>query len=345
MYQEKLKQLRSQWIKKGLPFSSMFELTPRCNFRCGFCYVCDRKEQDYVPEKTTEDWLHIIKEAVDYGVLRCSFTGGEIFTRPDFEEIYTKTYEMGVRISLLTNASLIAEKDRTYLKRKKPDSIEITLYGESEDTYKKVTGHGKAFEQVMDNIELLKNDGQTIVIKTLPIRPVYEHLDAMANLIKKLGCSFSTTQYLGPERDDHSHLNTEMRLSAAEADDFITRLVKKGVTQPVERDYRAPAKRCFRCIGSKSSFIINCSGEMQVCPMLSGIKTYPEKTGIPKAWQDLQNIIQKIEGCNECLNCNDYEFCIKCPAKLYAETGEPNQCSDYLKALAAGNRRFYEKDC
>lgn len=345
MYQEKLMQLRSQWIKKGLPFSAMFELTPQCNFRCGFCYVCDRKEQDYAPEKTTEDWLYTIKEAVDYGGVRCSFTGGEIFIRPDFEEIYTKTYEMGVRISLLTNASLITEKDRAYLKRKKPDSIEITLYGESETTYQKVTGHGEAFGQVIRNIDLLKKDGQALVIKTLPIRPVYEHLDAMADLIEKLGCSFGTTQYLGPERDNHSHLNTKMRLSAAEADDFITRLVKRGLTQLIERDHREPTKCCFRCVGSKSAFFINSSGEMQVCPMLSGIKTYPEKTGIPGAWQEMQNIIKGIEGCEECLSCNDYEFCIKCPAKLYAETGKPNQCSDYLKALAAGNRRFYEKNC
>ena len=64
-------------------------MTSRCNFNCFFCYVCDRQKKANQPSDIgTEDWLSIIREAVQMGMLFASFTGGEILTRP--EDVYKR---------------------------------------------------------------------------------------------------------------------------------------------------------------------------------------------------------------------------------------------------------------
>lgn len=68
------------------PFSAGFELTAKCNLNCIHCYAhCDREHKDF----TTEEFKHIFDILIDHGLLETYFTGGEIFTRPDFAELYT----------------------------------------------------------------------------------------------------------------------------------------------------------------------------------------------------------------------------------------------------------------
>lgn len=67
------------------------------------------------------------------------FTGGEIFTRTDFYEIYSYAYKHNFKISLSTNASLINTKIMELLLNKPPHKMSVTLYGMSDDIYKQFT--------------------------------------------------------------------------------------------------------------------------------------------------------------------------------------------------------------
>jgi pyrroloquinoline quinone biosynthesis protein E len=62
------------------------------------------------PEKSADEWIAMIRQAADQGLLKCTFTGGDPFMREDFEEIYCKAYDMGLRISIFTNGILIGKK-------------------------------------------------------------------------------------------------------------------------------------------------------------------------------------------------------------------------------------------
>ena len=67
------------------PFTAGFELTAKCNLNCVHCYAKpDRTHQDF----TLDEFKSIFDTLVDRGLLDCYFTGGEIFTRPDFEEMF-----------------------------------------------------------------------------------------------------------------------------------------------------------------------------------------------------------------------------------------------------------------
>lgn len=74
------------------PFTAGFELTAKCNLDCVHCYAKPGRNHK---DMTTEEFKDIFDVLVDRGLLDAYFTGGEIFTRPDFEEIYLYAKKKG----------------------------------------------------------------------------------------------------------------------------------------------------------------------------------------------------------------------------------------------------------
>lgn len=78
-------------------------------FWCKFCYVSNSLYRND-EELGTNEWKDIIRQAHDNGMFRCNFTGGEVLTRNDFCELYAYTYDLGVRICILSNGMAFNEK-------------------------------------------------------------------------------------------------------------------------------------------------------------------------------------------------------------------------------------------
>lgn len=346
MFNEKTIALARATAKRHQPISGTFELTSRCNFNCFFCYVCDRQKKANQPSDIgTEDWLSIIREAVQMGMLFASFTGGEILTRPDFEEIYCKTYDMGVQIYLLSNGSLMTEKHIEFLKKRPPLDVDITLYGDSPQQYEAVCGNAGGFEQTVKAVKRLKENGLNVSVKANPLRrslPAYENL---AKLICELGAPFRFSDYVGPERDDHDHLDTDERLTADEIGSVYKIFHQYGLAQnPVEA--KGPVKEQeygLRCMGAKSSFFISSDGRMLPCAQLSVVHTLPFKQGFEAAWQEMPERLKALKVCQECMTCEYSSTCTKCAANLYNETGDTGKCSVYLKEIEAMKQKINGK--
>ncbi len=94
---------------KRIPISGSMEVTQRCNNQCLHCYnnlsAGDPKARD--EELSFAEYRQIIDELVDAGCLWLLFTGGEIFIRKDFFDIYTYARQKGLLITLFTNGTLI----------------------------------------------------------------------------------------------------------------------------------------------------------------------------------------------------------------------------------------------
>ena len=72
---------------KGIraPFAAGIELTAKCNLNCVHCYA---KPDRVHTDMNTNEFKSIIDTLIDKGAIEIYLTGGEIFMRPDFEEIY-----------------------------------------------------------------------------------------------------------------------------------------------------------------------------------------------------------------------------------------------------------------
>ncbi|MDD3865437.1 MAG: radical SAM protein, partial [Candidatus Izemoplasmatales bacterium] len=128
-YKEIRNRLLIAGAKQIQPIIGEFELTSRCNFTCAMCYV---KENLPSTDLTTRTWKTIFKAAVDAGMVYALLTGGEPFTRPDFTELYTFLFDMGVKITVYSNGSLLTDKIIETFTIRPPEFIGITLYGASD---------------------------------------------------------------------------------------------------------------------------------------------------------------------------------------------------------------------
>ena len=102
-----------------LPINATIELTHRCPLACAHCYnnlpVGDRAAR--ARELSTDEHQRILDELADAGGLWLLFTGGEIFARADFLDIYKHAKSRGFLITLFTNGTQITPGHRRHAGR------------------------------------------------------------------------------------------------------------------------------------------------------------------------------------------------------------------------------------
>lgn len=87
------------------------EITRRCNLRCKMCQYIDWLNGTPTGiqadgELTTEEWLSVIDQTNRFGLI--TFTGGEVFVRKDFMEIFEHACSKR-RVHFISNATMIPD--------------------------------------------------------------------------------------------------------------------------------------------------------------------------------------------------------------------------------------------
>src|SRR5210317_926730 len=102
---------------KRIPLGGSIEVTQRCNNNCVHCYnnLAAGDQDARGKELTFDEHCRIIDEIAGFGCLWLLFTGGEIFLRKDFLDIYTYAKQKGLIISLFTNGTLVTPEIADYL--------------------------------------------------------------------------------------------------------------------------------------------------------------------------------------------------------------------------------------
>ena len=126
---------------KRVPMEVSIEVTRRCPLECLHCYnnlpMADHAAR--MRELSLEEYRRLLDEIADAGCFWILFTGGEIFARADFLDIYSYAKSKGFLITLFTNGTMITERIADFLAEYRPFAIEITLYGATRQTYDALT--------------------------------------------------------------------------------------------------------------------------------------------------------------------------------------------------------------
>lgn len=359
-YSDFYNQIIENAIAMGKPVTGFFELTSRCNLRCKMCYVCgDDHKSQMDKELTTAQWIELGKQARDAGVLFITLTGGEIFIRKDFWEIYEAFSQMGFIIRLYTNATLINDDIVQKLTKIPPALVSITVYGACPDTYGKVTGHPEAYEKTVANIKKLKAAGIIVQLKTTVIKYNSGEFQQLAELARSMGLNIGLVNYISPRREGTGTDPLANRLEPLElaryeksADECIMMLNSIYKSQNLEEgnalavndvmsddhieSYRKKAdkvfvrKTAFRCIAATCGFWLSWEGKMFPCGLLSEVYSEPLKMGFEEAWNDIKEKIRSIPLCQECESCSYYSKCMTCPTRRKLETGSYDKPAPYL---------------
>jgi len=329
------------------PVNGAFELTERCNLSCRMCYVrhsahdAARRQE----ELSASEWLTLAQDAVDNGMVFLLLTGGEVFLRPDFFEIYTPLTRLGLMLTLFTNGTLVTDRIAQRLAEIPPSLTQITLYGGTAATYEAVTGVPGAYARCCAGIEALLKHRVRLELKTTITQRNAGELEAMRQMARNWGLAFSAGWLLMHRRDGNPSEVEDCRLSAHDCASLeaTERPAAGERTEPGPRGPHAVKASNFYCQAGKSAFAINASGEMNPCLNLSKPAARPLDTGFRAAWEGLQRFVDDAPPLGSvCLACDMRGYCARCPAWSAMETGTLTEPVPYLCSIARERKERYE---
>ena len=309
-------------------------------------------------ELTEEEYFAILTELADMGVIWLLFTGGEIFARKDFLEIYSFANRKGFLITLFTNGILINQKIVDYLRQFPPFEIEITLYGRTRETYEKLTQLPGSYDRCMRGIGLLLEHGLPLKLKTVATSVNRHEISEMKAFAEhELGVEFKFDGMINP-RIDCSAAPLAVRLTPEEVVALelhwpkIAAEHKKGLATSLASP-RVPSDTVYSCGGGVNGFALDPTGKMSIC-VLSHQDTYDVRAGsIREGWgQFLLKVRQrKLRKFSKCVNCQIHSACGMCPANGELENGDAESPVDFLcevahlRAITAGFEVPQHGDC
>lgn len=315
-------------VEHCVPLSTTFELTPFCNYKCVMCYVRLDKERAQKQGRmlTADEWIDIARQLRDMGTLRITLTGGEVFTRADFWEIYSKLNQMGFWITILSNGSLI---DETAMEKFRefgmPHSVKLTAYGACNETYSKVCGAPEGFSKLSKAIDLLKEAGVPTSMTGTIVRENAHDLQAMYRFAAEKKIFFQHSIAVVKSSRDSINSAEKSRLGFLDYSYELTQDVLEKSRYVIQEE------PFYMCASYRKSLFITWNGNFQLCSFLTEphIKYSGEVTS---DFKNLYGLLKKMKTPSECSECEWKDFCQRCPGILCAESGHPEKInSDFCQ--------------
>ena len=328
-----------------VPLHVSIEVTRRCPLECLHCYnnlpMGDLEAKRR--EMTKEEHFRVLDELVEMGCFWILYTGGEIFARKDFLEIYTCAKKKGFLITLFTNGTIINEQIADYLAEWPPFAIEITLYGRTRETYEALTAIPGSYDRCLHGIRLLKERNLPLKLKTVATSVNKHEIMAMRRFAEEeLGVEFKMDGQVNP-RIDCSQSPLAVRLTPEEVvaldmaapkgrSEYL-RLAKRDLDRPPNL---AQSDTVYFCGGGMNSFAINANGEVGIC-VISQQDTFSVRdSGVKRVWEEslLQLRMRKRSRLTKCVNCRIQSLCGMCPANGEMENGDKESPVSFLCQVA-----------
>lgn len=330
---------------KRIPFSGSIEVTRRCNNQCLHCYnnlsIGDTKARE--KELTVHEYRRIIDEIVDAGCLWLLLTGGEIFIRKDFFDIYSYARHKGLLITLFTNGTLISSEIADQLTQFPPFSIEITIYGRTKATYEAITKIPGSYERCINGINLLMDRNLPLKLKTMAITRNHHEIHELKRFVEEgFGLELKFDAMINP-RLDCSQSPLDVRLTPAEVVEMDLlyperaaewkRFANQFNNVNIHPDR---SNNLYVCGAGNNSFAIDPYGRLSLCVLSSADSYNLRKGSFKEGWTNYlpAERQKKASRQTKCTTCELKSMCGMCPANSELECSDKETPVDYLCQVA-----------
>ncbi|MBV8424503.1 MAG: radical SAM protein [Candidatus Eremiobacteraeota bacterium] len=159
----------------------VWNVTRTCNLRCLHCYS-DSEARAYDGELDQVQGRALLADLADFGVPAVLFSGGEPLARPDFFELAAYARQLGLKVTLSTNGTLIDAIRAEQIRR-----LDFTYVGISVDGIGTVNdyfrGRVGAFERAVRGIHKCRAVGQKVGLRLTLTPHNVRDLDAIFDFI------------------------------------------------------------------------------------------------------------------------------------------------------------------
>ena len=325
----------------GIPLSGTFELTTRCNFDCKMCYVHDNSRPDAL---TAQEWLQMADEARNRGMLLVLLTGGEPLIRKDFKEIYAGMKQMGLLMQINTNAALMDDDMIDFLSKDPPLRINVTLYGGSDDTYRRLCGR-PAFGKVVENLRKMKDAGLQVRVNASITPYNAEDVEEIFRICFDMDLAVKSTAYMfppvrnnGEQFGDSTHRSSPEEAAAYQlkcreqylGPEQLAAYCYGEMPMDLMDDCVDGQGEHVTCRAGSSAFWVTWDGRMLPCGMFSN-EGYPiREMGFAKAWESVREFRNALRMPAACTDCPEKKRCTVCAASAFCETGDLTKRPSYI---------------
>lgn len=359
--------IRDRIVEKAargrIPVISVFELLPVCNLSCKMCYV--RKSMAEVRQagglKDGKWWLDLARDAAESGLLFPLLTGGEPLLHPDFKEIYKGLLDLGMQVSINSNATLIDREWAEFFGKYPPIRINITLYGASEESYRNLCGDGSAYHKVRNAVALLKEQNVPIKFNSSITPQNVQDVEALVNYAKEENVPIQVATYMFPPlRRDESMVGQNERLSPEEAalarvtadylqgdpEWFLAQTERYRHFVPLEKrpwEMGKPYDKGMRCRAGLCSLWVDWQGNFLNCGMYGSVRTTLEGKTFDEVWQEVVEQTAAVRYSPDCLGCSNEPLCHPCIAMVQNECGHHYGRPEYMCRMQQALSRCYDQ--
>ena len=160
----------------------VWHMTGSCNLQCRHCYASEGVEVPAMPHEETRSFLSHLARLDPPSLL---LSGGEPMTHPKFFDLLNMASDLGLRLSLSTNGTLIDASAARSLKDR-VGYVGVSLDG-LEETHDAFRGTAGAFQKTLSGIENLRSSGVRVGLRFTMARPLLHEISDIMKLSEELG--------------------------------------------------------------------------------------------------------------------------------------------------------------
>jgi radical SAM protein with 4Fe4S-binding SPASM domain len=298
-----------------IPFRSIVELTYSCNFNCVHCYRCPDPARRELSFAETKD---LLDDLAGLGCLTVTFSGGEATLRKDFIRIARYARSRRFAFRLFTNGSRIDAHLASELASLNPLSVDVSLLGDSPDTYEAVTGRAGNFQATISGIRNLLAENITVVLKMPVLAENASDIPGVEKMAGEWGLPVVLDPNISP-RDDGSLAPLEHELSPGKYRAFL-----EHYSKPVTHPRRKPGNHV--CNAGRSGVAVSPYGDVFPCIQLRKSAGNVREEKLSRIWSGspvLREIRElRMGDLESCVSCSKNRACDLCPGIFELETGD-----------------------
>jgi heme b synthase len=340
-------------MKKGHPQKGSnlrlvaWEVTRRCNLNCVHCRAASERGP-YPGELDTNKCLEILDQIALVGKPIIILTGGEPLLREDIFELALHGTQMGLRMVMATNGTLITHDISEKIKSSGIKRVSISIdraNAREHDQFRKVPG---AFNAALQGIDLLKKAGIEFQINTTVTRDNVDQVHSILDMAIELGAVAHHIFLLVPTGRARDMVDQEIdareyekllhwfydmgkkvpiHLKATCAPHYYRILRQEAHKKGEKVDYETYGLEAVTrgCLGGTSFCFISHDGVLQPCGYLECNCGDLRESAFGSIWQNSETFKQLRDFSaykGKCGRCEYMKVCGGCRARAFEETGD-----------------------
>lgn len=318
--------------EKEHALSVVIELLTSCNLKCKHCYIPDHTKSSLNFDKVKS----ILYELHNMGVLYVTFTGGEIFLRDDLLELIEIARNLHLRVILLSNGTLLNKQIINKLSQLFITEFSTTIFSMNENIHDYITESRGSLKQVLYNLQLLKDAGIRVKVKTPLMGCNKEEFRDINKYCKLNNFEYGVTANIF-EKKDGNQSPVHMRIPQSD----LSILLREIDIHNRNLNIR---KLDYSCSALKFMFSIDVNGDIYPCNSFDYKvgNVYNEK--IYEVWNKSEDWIRirniKKSDLKKCIECVYNKNCDRCPGMAYKDCCDIYGCDGFAKSLAQIRTRW-----